>query len=323
MAAIPRNRMTSEASIPKGRVELHCHLDGAIRHTTIWELLKTKELPMPGNGSLEALTNALTIHRPKDLNHFLSKFSIFVPAIVTKELPMPGNGSLEALTNALTIHRPKDLNHFLSKFSIFVPAIVLHEAGKSPSEIFRLLQNNGDNRDVIKRTIEQFLGTNSTEDRHRSGRPKDDVDAVERMAFEFVEDQARNGVCYCEARYCPFLLLQKHCNDHLLKLDPGFVPEHNEIRLEGRDKCPTVRDVVRAVNRGFQRGEEVTGVKARSILACIRGMPEWSRDILELCEEFSHSVMGIDIAGDEAGKTLKGETEGLLRIPVDFPPSYS
>ncbi|CAG0897614.1 unnamed protein product [Darwinula stevensoni] len=38
-------------------------------------------------------------------------------------------------------------------------------------------------------------------------------------------------------------------------------------------------------------------------------MNKWSRDILELCEEFSHSVMGIDIAGDEAGKTLKGETE--------------
>ena len=47
----------------------------------------------------------------------------------------------------------------------------------------------------------------------------------------------------------------------------------HRIRLEGQDKYPTVRDVVRAVNRGFQRGEEETGVKARSILACIRGMP--------------------------------------------------
>ncbi|CAG0901963.1 unnamed protein product [Darwinula stevensoni] len=219
MASIPRNRMTSRSSVPKGRIELHCHLEGAIRHTTIWELLKTKRLALPGNGSLEALIDALTIHQPKDLNHLLSKFSIFMPAVT------------------------------------------------------------------------------------------DDVDAIERMAFEFVEDEARQGVCYCEVRYCPFLLLQKHSNDHLLKLDPGFVPEHNEIRLEGQDKYPTVRDVVRAVNRGFQRGEEETGVKARSILACIRGMPEWSRDILELCEEFSHSVVGIDIAGDEVGKTSKGKTE--------------
>ncbi|CAG0881538.1 unnamed protein product [Darwinula stevensoni] len=50
--------------------------------------------------------------------------------------------------------------------------ISLHEAGKSPTEIFRLLQNNGYNRNFIKRTIQRFLETNSTEDRHRSGRPK-------------------------------------------------------------------------------------------------------------------------------------------------------
>ncbi|CAG0901433.1 unnamed protein product, partial [Darwinula stevensoni] len=49
--------------------------------------------------------------------------------------------------------------------------ISLHEAGKSPTEIFRLLQNNGYNRNFIKRTIQRFLETNSTEDRHRSGRP--------------------------------------------------------------------------------------------------------------------------------------------------------
>ncbi|CAG0903847.1 unnamed protein product, partial [Darwinula stevensoni] len=43
--------------------------------------------------------------------------------------------------------------------------ISLHEAGKSPAEIFRLLQNNGYNRNFIKRTIQRFLETNSTEDR--------------------------------------------------------------------------------------------------------------------------------------------------------------
>ncbi|CAG0900823.1 unnamed protein product [Darwinula stevensoni] len=39
--------------------------------------------------------------------------------------------------------------------------ISLHEAGKSPTEIFRLLQN----RNFIKRMIQRFLETNSTEDR--------------------------------------------------------------------------------------------------------------------------------------------------------------
>ncbi|CAG0880749.1 unnamed protein product [Darwinula stevensoni] len=51
-------------------------------------------------------------------------------------------------------------------------AISFPEAGKSPSEIFRLLQNNGSNRNIMKRTIKQFLEINSTEGRHRLGQVK-------------------------------------------------------------------------------------------------------------------------------------------------------
>merc|ERR1712029_1087211 len=34
------------------------------------------------------------------------------------------------------------------------------------------------------------------------------LDVIERVAREFVEDCARNGVAYCEARYSPTLLMK-------------------------------------------------------------------------------------------------------------------
>ena len=51
---------------------------------------------------------------------------------------------------------------------------------------------------------------------------------------------------------------------------------------------------------------------ARTILCCIRGKPEWSKYILGLCIHFKdQGVVGIDIAGDEAGETpIAGEESG-------------
>ena len=34
-----------------------------------------------------------------------------------------------------------------------------------------------------------------------------DLKAIERIAFEFVEDQAKECVAYCEARFCPHILV--------------------------------------------------------------------------------------------------------------------
>lgn len=68
--------------IPKpNRVELHVHLDGAIRYSTIYDLAKQKNLPLPGNGTLEDLKNACIVTQPKDLEHFLHKFTIFIPVV--------------------------------------------------------------------------------------------------------------------------------------------------------------------------------------------------------------------------------------------------
>lgn len=67
--------------LPQSRIELHVHLDGALRQETAWELLKAKGLPTPGNGSFRDFRKGVTVQEPYDLQHFLSSFPIFMPAI--------------------------------------------------------------------------------------------------------------------------------------------------------------------------------------------------------------------------------------------------
>ena len=64
------------------QVELHVHLDGAVRPETAWELAKLKNLDLPGRGTLEDFKSAIAIQTPIDLQHFLKSFSIFTPAIL-------------------------------------------------------------------------------------------------------------------------------------------------------------------------------------------------------------------------------------------------
>ena len=82
---------------------------------------------------------------------------------------------------------------------------------------------------------------------------RNDVAAIERIAHEFCEDEALSGVLYFEVRYCPHLLCTTESVDE--------------------DNCVSPRDVVQAVIRGLKRGERDFGVKARSILCCMRDKP--------------------------------------------------
>ncbi|XP_065422000.1 adenosine deaminase isoform X3 [Chrysemys picta bellii] len=182
----------SAFDLPK--VELHVHLDGAIKPETILYFGKKRGIPLPGD-------------------------------------------TVEDLLQHISYTEPLTLTQFLEKFSFYMPAI----AG--------------------------------------------DRDAVRRIAYEFVEMKAKEGVIYVEVRYSPHLLA--NC-----KVQP--VPWDQE---EG-DLTPD--EVVHLVNQGLQDGERDFNIKARSILCCMRHMPSWSLEVVELCKKYqNNTVVAIDLAGDE------------------------
>ncbi|TNM86640.1 hypothetical protein fugu_006870 [Takifugu bimaculatus] len=131
-------------------------------------------------------------------------------------------------------------------------------------------------------TLTEFLGKFSEYMHVIAG----DREAIKRIAYEFVEDRAKEGVIYVEARYSPHFLANT-------KVDP--IPWNQK---EG-DLSPD--EVVHLVNQGLREGERAFNIKARSILCCMRHMPNWSMDIVELCKKYQHEgVVAIDLAGDES-----------------------
>ncbi|VDM98979.1 unnamed protein product [Thelazia callipaeda] len=98
------------------KVELHIHLDGAVRHQTLLDLSMEKNIDINGAKTVEEIRDAVIAHQPANLSKMLSAFDLFIPLI----------------------------------------------AG--------------------------------------------DKDAIERIAFEVCEDEAKSGVIYFEARYSPHLL---------------------------------------------------------------------------------------------------------------------
>jgi adenosine deaminase len=102
------------------------------------------------------------------------------------------------------------------------------------------------------------------------------ADNLTRVARECVEDLAEDGVVYAEVRYAP----EQH-------LEGG-------LRLE---------DVVAAVQRGFDEGQEAAGgrIVVRQLLTAMRHQAR-SREIAELVVAHrDDGVVGFDIAGAEAG----------------------
>ncbi|KAM9828567.1 adenosine deaminase isoform 2-T2 [Syngnathus typhle] len=179
----------------KPKVELHVHLDGAIRLQTILDVARRRGIPLPAT-------------------------------------------TVEELRLHIVLQKPATLTEFLGKFAEYMHVI----AG--------------------------------------------DRDAIKRLAFEFVEDKANEGVIYVEVRYSPHLLANCH-------VEP--IPWN---QAKG-DLSPD--EVVRLVNEGLKEGERAFHVKVRSILCCMRHMPSWSADVVELCKKYRHEgVVAIDLAGDES-----------------------
>uniref|UniRef100_A0A8B9HUV0 Adenosine deaminase n=1 Tax=Astyanax mexicanus TaxID=7994 RepID=A0A8B9HUV0_ASTMX len=64
----------------KDKVELHVHLDGAIRIETIMDVAKRRGIPLSAD-TVEELTRQITVTEPSSLTEFLGKFSKFMHVI--------------------------------------------------------------------------------------------------------------------------------------------------------------------------------------------------------------------------------------------------
>ena len=123
-------------------------------------------------------------------------------------------------------------------------------------------------------------------------------EAIERVAYEMVEDAARDNLRYLEVRYCPHL-----------------------SQREGL----TLEQVMEAELRGLARGERDFGVVARVINCSLRHYdPAISLELAECSVAFRHrGVVAFDLAGGEAGRppgthrvAFDRAARGLLGITV-------
>jgi adenosine deaminase len=102
--------------------------------------------------------------------------------------------------------------------------------------------------------------------------------ALERVAYEAMQDLAEENVVYAELRFGPSLHTQRGLN---------------------------LEQVVKAVLRGLERGREETGVQFGLLLCALRDRAD-SLEIAELSVAFrDDGVVGFDLAGDEYGHPPK------------------
>lgn len=111
--------------------------------------------------------------------------------------------------------------------------------------------------------------------------------ALERVAFEFIEDMHDDGVVYAEARFAPCF---------------------------HREKGLTDEAIVGAVIDGLRRGEEEFGVKWGLIICAMRDRTD-SLEAAELAVDFrDRGVVGFDLAGEEAGHPPKKHADAFAAI---------
>ena len=126
-----------------------------------------------------------------------------------------------------------------------------------------------------------------------------DLNAIERVAYEICQAEAEAGVIYAEVHYTPHFYLPDRPTTHY-----HYPYHYHAYSRRVSNNQMTVKDVVEAVNRGIDRGQQQFNIAVRSILILIRTKPEWSMELLNLAIEYKdQGVVGIDIAGDITGAT--------------------
>jgi adenosine deaminase len=103
-----------------------------------------------------------------------------------------------------------------------------------------------------------------------------EADALERIAYELMEDAAREGVRYIEIRY-----------SHVLNLAGGL----------------TLGEAVEAPLRGIARAEQAFDIQGRVLICALRHLPPGtSMELARLAVAYrSQGVVGFDLAGAERG----------------------
>jgi len=112
-------------------------------------------------------------------------------------------------------------------------------------------------------------------------------EALERVAYEMMEDMYKDGVVYVETRFAPVF----HTNKGL----------HWE-------------EIVAAVLKGLERGRNDFGVEFGLIISAMRNM-KLSQEMAELAVDFrERGVVGFDLAGEEGGFPPKKHVDAFHYI---------
>jgi len=114
-------------------------------------------------------------------------------------------------------------------------------------------------------------------------------EALERAAYEALEDMKKDGVVYIETRFAPVLHTRKGLDTH---------------------------KVVKAVLKGLERGKRDFGVHYGLIICAMRNMdPSVSQEMAELTIDFrAQGVVGFDLAGEEGGYPPKKHVDAFHYI---------
>src|SRR5262249_52294994 len=182
------------------------------------------------------------------------------------------------------------------------PKVLLHEhldGGLRPATIVELAKQTGYDRlpTTDPEQLAQWFRSNANRGslalylqgfEHTCGVMQTE-EALERVAYETLEDMRNDGVAYVETRFAPMLHMQK-----------GLHPEN----------------IVRAVIRGLDRGKKGFGDHYGLILCALRSRPpEVSQEVAELAVDFwPHGVLGFDLAGEEGGYPSKKHVDAFHYI---------